>query len=54
MRREVRKRLETIGKGGGLILGPTHHVQLDTPPENFWAMAETIRNTMYRDLDTEE
>ena len=30
------------GKGGGLILGPTHHVQLDTPMENFWAMVETI------------
>ena len=27
----------------GLILGPTHHVQLDTPMENFWAMVETIQ-----------
>ena len=43
VRREVRTRLETIGRGGGLILGPTHHVQLDTPLENFWAMVETIR-----------
>ena len=39
---EVRTRLATIGKGGGLILGPTHHVQLDTPLENFWAIIETI------------
>jgi hypothetical protein len=23
-------------------LAPTHHVQLDTPLENFWAMAETV------------
>ena len=38
--REVRERIATLGAGGGLILGPTHHVQLDTPLENFWAMVE--------------
>ena len=43
VRREVRTRLETIGRGGGLILGPTHHIQLDTPLENFWAMVAAIR-----------
>lgn len=43
VRAEVKLRLETIGKGGGLIIGPTHHVQLDTPLENFWAMVETIK-----------
>ncbi|HSV86079.1 MAG TPA: uroporphyrinogen decarboxylase family protein, partial [Levilinea sp.] len=41
---EVRTRLETVGKNGGLIIGPTHHVQLDTPMENFWAMVNTIKN----------
>ena len=45
--REVINRLETIGEGGGLILGPTHHVQLDTPMENFWAMVNTIKDTPY-------
>lgn len=40
---EVRARLDTLGKGGGLIIGPTHHVQLDTPMENFLAMVNTIR-----------
>jgi len=45
VRREVLGRLETLGRDGGLILGPTHHVQLDTPLENFWAMVDTIRNT---------
>jgi uroporphyrinogen-III decarboxylase len=40
VRREVRDRVATLGAGGGLILGPTHHVQLDTPLENFWAMVE--------------
>jgi len=42
---EVRLRLETVGYNGGLILAPTHHVQLDTPLENFWAMVNTIVNT---------
>jgi len=44
---QVKERLKTIGKNGGLILGPTHHVQLDTPMENFWAMVNTIKNTPY-------
>lgn len=41
--REVRARLETLGRDGGLILGPTHHVQLDTPMENFFAMVDVIK-----------
>ena len=44
---EVRRRITTIGKDGGLILAPTHHVQLDTPLENFWAMVNTIIETPY-------
>ncbi|NWG12401.1 MAG: hypothetical protein HXY20_02565 [Acidobacteria bacterium] len=42
VRNEVRTRLETVGEDGGLIVGPTHHVQLDTPMENFRAMVEAI------------
>jgi len=42
--------LETLGRNGGLILGPTHNVQLDTPLENFWAMIDTITNTSYASL----
>lgn len=42
VREEILKRLETVAFDGGLILGPTHHVQLDTPLENFWAMVHTI------------
>jgi len=45
VRREVRTRLETLGRGGGLIIGPTHHVQLDVPMENFLAMVDAIRTT---------
>lgn len=47
VRSEVRARLKSIGRQGGLILGPTHHVQLDTPMENFWAMVNTITQTPY-------
>lgn len=47
---EVLHRLKTIGKDGGLILSPTHHVQLDTPMENFWAMVNTILQTGYESL----
>jgi uroporphyrinogen-III decarboxylase len=50
VRSEVLQRLSTLGKDGGLILGPTHHVQLDTPMENFWAMVNTITQTEYRTL----
>jgi uroporphyrinogen decarboxylase len=50
VRGEVLDRLQTVGKGGGLILAPTHHVQLDTPLENFWAMVNTIRETPYAAL----
>lgn len=44
---EVLERLQTVGVDGGLILSPTHHVQLDTPMENFWAMVKTITETTY-------
>jgi uroporphyrinogen decarboxylase len=42
---QVQQRLETVGFDGGLILAPTHHVQLDTPLENFWAMVNTVNQT---------
>jgi len=50
VRAEVHSRLTTIGKGGGLIIGPTHHVQLDTPVENVKALVEAVRSTSYASL----
>jgi uroporphyrinogen decarboxylase len=47
---EVITRLKTIGRNGGLLIGPTHNVQLDTPLENFWSMLDTIRQTPYKML----
>jgi uroporphyrinogen-III decarboxylase len=45
VRREVRERVATLDAGGGLILGPTHHVQIDTPLENFWSMVQEVAGT---------
>jgi uroporphyrinogen decarboxylase len=50
VQREILERLNTIGRNGGLILAPTHHVQLDTPLENFWAMHSVITETPYASL----
>ena len=50
VKNEVITRLRTIGQNGGLIIGPTHHVQLDTPLENFRAMVDTVLNTPYSTL----
>ena len=50
VRDEVLLRLRTIGRNGGLLIGPTHNLQLDTPLENFWAMVNTIKETPYDSL----
>ncbi len=40
---EVRRRIETVGAGGGLILAPAHNMQPDTPVENILAMYDAVR-----------
>jgi len=50
VRAEVLERLRVLGRDGGLILGPTHHVQLDTPMANFRAMVDAITGTPCADL----
>ncbi len=42
VRAEVNLRRNTIGKKGGWICAPTHHLQLDTPMENYFAMLEAV------------
>lgn len=40
---EVKERIKNLAPGGGFIISPTHHVQIDTPVENFltfWNTAE--------------
>ncbi len=50
VRSEVLTRLRTLGREGGLLIGPTHNLQLDTPLENFWALVDAIRQTPYGSL----
>lgn len=40
---EVRLRMETIGKGGGLIIGPAHNIQADTSVDNILAFYEAAK-----------
>jgi uroporphyrinogen decarboxylase len=43
VRRVVKKRIETVGAGGGLLLAPTHLVEPDVPWENVLAFFEAAR-----------
>jgi len=40
VRREVRRRIETVGAGGGLFLAPTHVIEPEVPFENLVAFVE--------------
>jgi len=42
VRREVKYRIETVGKGGGLLIAPAHTVERPTPPENVIAFFKAI------------
>lgn len=42
VRQHVRRVIETLGRGGGLIIGPSHVIERDTPLENILAMLEAI------------
>jgi len=42
VRHHVRETIETLGAGGGLIVGPSHVIERDTPLENILAMLEAI------------
>jgi uroporphyrinogen decarboxylase len=39
---EVKKRIETVGRGGGLLLAPTHVLEPDVPWENILAFIEAV------------
>lgn len=43
VRDEVISRLKKVAPGGGLILGPSHSVQPDTPVENMMTFYETVK-----------
>lgn len=42
VRDEVKRILDIMAPGGGFVFTPVHNVQEDVPPENFWAMWDTM------------
>jgi uroporphyrinogen decarboxylase len=42
---DVRLRIETVGKGGGLFLAPTHVIEPEVPWENIVAFVEAVKGT---------
>ena len=42
VRDEVKKIIDIMAPGGGFVYAPVHNIQEDVPPENFWAMWETL------------
>jgi len=44
MRRTVKWLMETVGKGGGLLLAPTHVLEPDVPWENIQAFFEAVND----------
>jgi uroporphyrinogen decarboxylase len=38
---EVQARIDVLGVNGGYILGPSHYIQANTPPENITALFDT-------------
>jgi uroporphyrinogen decarboxylase len=40
---EVKERIETVGRGGGLLIAPAHVLQPDTPWENIVAFFDAVR-----------
>jgi len=43
IKKVVKDRVETVGKGGGLVIGPTHVVEPDVPWENLMAFVEAVK-----------
>ena len=43
VRRETRRLLETLGRGGGYIATPSHDIPSDVPAENMAAMIEVLK-----------
>ena len=48
VRDEVRERIKFLGRDGGYICGPDHHINPGIPIENVCAMYDEIRNFRYK------
>ncbi len=40
---EVKRIIDIMAPGGGFVFAPVHNIQDDVPPENFWAMWDTLQ-----------
>ncbi len=47
VRRVVKERMKTVGKGGGLLIAPTHLVEPEVPWENIMALVEAVEEFGY-------
>ncbi len=43
VRDEVKTRIETVGSGGGLLVGPSHVIEPEVPWENVLALVEAVK-----------
>lgn len=43
VKKEVKERIGTVGKGGGLYLSPTHCIAPEVPHENIFAFVEAVK-----------
>lgn len=51
VRDEVRRVMQILGPGGGLMIGAVHAVMDDVPPENVLAMVDTVKEFGHYPLD---
>ena len=40
---EVKERIDQLSSGGGYILAPANHLQVDVPPENLFALYDAAQ-----------
>ena len=45
VRNEARRLMDQVGRGGGFIIGPSHHMPADIPVENMVAFIEAVRES---------
>lgn len=43
VKREVKERIDTVGRNGGLVIAPTHSIEPDVPWENVLAFFEAVK-----------
>ena len=47
IKKEIKRRIDIFGEGGGYIVAPAHNIQPDTPVENVMAYFEAVREYRY-------